>query len=59
VQTGNHASIHKQSLTAEKKKGIIKRIPYWIYILIAFLAALLMSLHYLGLLEPIKCLFKR
>jgi len=59
VQTGNHASIHKQSLTAEKKKGIIKRIPYWIYILIAFLAALLTSLHYLGLLEPIKRLFTR
>jgi len=59
LQIAHDASIREQPVTDEKKKGIIKRIPYWIYILIAFLAALLTSLHYLGLLEPIKRLFTR
>jgi hypothetical protein len=39
----------------DKKLGIFKRIPYWIYILTIFFAALLTCLYYiLGWLEPIK-----
>jgi len=59
VQAGNlqivqGASIQENVGTKEKNKGIFKRIPYWIYILTLFFAALLTCLYYLGWLEPIK-----
>ncbi|MFB0552225.1 MAG: hypothetical protein ACETWQ_02820 [Phycisphaerae bacterium] len=38
----------------EKTKDVFRRIPYWIYILTLFFAALLTCLYYLGGLEPIK-----
>jgi hypothetical protein len=50
LQIGHDATIKKGVMAGEKKKGILRRIPYWIYILISFLAALLT----LGWLEPIK-----
>jgi hypothetical protein len=50
VQTGDYASIHKHLVTAEKKKGIFRRIPYWIYILICLFASLITILEW----EPIK-----
>ena len=59
VQTGNNASIHKQTVTAEKKKGILRKIPRWIYYILGALAALLTVLHLLGLFEPIRRLFTR
>jgi hypothetical protein len=36
-----------------------KRIPYWIYILTLFFAALLTCLFYLGCLEPIKAFISK
>jgi hypothetical protein len=45
--------------TKEKNKGIFKRIPYWIYILTLFFAALLTCLYYLGWLEPIKAFISK
>jgi hypothetical protein len=62
VQTGNHASIHKQTVIVEKKKGILRRIPYWIYILTGFLATLLGVFYYLdyfGWLDPIKAFISK
>ncbi len=50
VQTGDYASIHKHPVTAEKKKGIFRRIPYWIYILICLFASLITILEW----GPIK-----
>jgi hypothetical protein len=41
-------------LKPAERKGILRKIPYWIYIFILFLAALLTCLYYLGWLEPIK-----
>jgi hypothetical protein len=54
LQIGDHASIHKHDSTEEKKKCILRKIPYWIYILTLFFAALLTCLYYLGWLGPIK-----
>jgi hypothetical protein len=54
LQVGNNARINKYEKTGEKEKGILRRIPYWIYILVCFLAALLTCLYYLGWLEPFK-----
>lgn len=54
LQTGDNASAHKQVVGEEKKKGILRRIPYWIYLLVSFLAALLAILHYVGWLAPNK-----
>ncbi|MGA2678059.1 MAG: hypothetical protein ABSF37_02020 [Sedimentisphaerales bacterium] len=54
LQTGDNASAHKQVVGEEKKKGIFRRIPYWIYLLVSFLAALLAILHYMGWLAPNK-----
>jgi hypothetical protein len=57
LQVGDYASIHKYPKI--KKKGILKRIPRWIYYILGTLAALVTVLHLLGLLEPIKRLFTR
>jgi hypothetical protein len=57
LQVGDYASIHKYPKI--KKKGILKRIPRWIYYVLGTLAALVTVLHLLGLLEPIKRLFTR
>lgn len=59
LQIAQDAYIHEQLVPEQKKKGIIKKIPYWIYILTAFLATLLTSLHYLGWLEPIKAFIRK
>ena len=59
VQAGNlqivqGASFQQNVEPNEKNKEIFKRILYWIYNLILFLAALLTCLHLLGWLELIK-----
>ncbi len=54
LQTGDNASAHKQVVGEEKKKRILRRIPYWIYLLVSFLAALFAILHYMGWLAPNK-----
>jgi hypothetical protein len=64
VQAGNlqiaqDASIHEQSVIKEKKKGILRKTPRWIYYILGTLAALLTILHLLGWLEPIRRLFTR
>ena len=46
IQTGDSASIHKHVESEGKKKGILSRIPYWIYLLVSFLAALFACIHY-------------
>jgi hypothetical protein len=46
LQTGDNASAHKHIGNEEKKKGIFSRIPYWIYLLVSFLAALFACIHY-------------
>lgn len=46
LQVGDNARIYKQEKTEEKKKGIFSRIPYWIYLLVSFLAALFACIHY-------------
>lgn len=51
LQVGDNARIYKQEKTEEKKKGILRRISYWIYFLVSFLAALLAILHYSGWLK--------
>jgi len=59
LQIAQDASIHEQSVIKEKKKGILGRIPRWIYYILGTLAALLTILHLLGWLEPIRHLFTR
>jgi hypothetical protein len=54
LQIAHDASIHKRSITAEKKKGILIRLLKIIGAIVGFLAALLGILNYLGWLEPIK-----
>jgi hypothetical protein len=56
VQTGNHASIHKQTVTAEKKKGILKKLLKW---LVGIIGAIIVSiiadiLGHFGWFERIK-----
>jgi hypothetical protein len=51
LQVGGNARIYKHEKTEDKKKGILRRIPYWIYLLVSFLAALLAILHYSGWLK--------
>jgi hypothetical protein len=46
-QAGRDASIHKQTVTAEKKKGNIKKILKTIAAVVGFLAALLTIFNYL------------
>jgi len=53
------ASFQENIGIKEKNKGILKKIPYWIYILTLFFAALLTCLYYLGWLEPIKAFIYR
>lgn len=48
LQVGDNTRIYKQEKTGEKKKGILRRIPYWIYILVSFLAALLAVFYHFG-----------
>ncbi len=59
VQTGDYSSIHKQTITAEKKKGIFIRLLKIIGAIVGFLVALLGILHYLGWLEPVKALISK
>jgi hypothetical protein len=59
LQIGNNLSIREDVRNEEKKICILKRIPYWIYILALFFAALLTCLFYLGWLEPIKAFIYR
>jgi hypothetical protein len=46
LQTGDNASTYKHIGNEEKKKGILNKIPYWIYLLVSFLAALFACIHY-------------
>jgi hypothetical protein len=46
LQTGDNASAHKHVGSEEKKKGILSRIPYWVYLLVSFLSALFACIHY-------------
>jgi hypothetical protein len=59
LQIAQDAYIHEQLVPEEKKKGILRKIPRWIYYILGTLAALVGILHRLGLLEPIKRLFTR
>lgn len=43
----------------KKMRAIIKKIPYWIYILVRFFAALLTCLSLLGWLESFKVFFSK
>ena len=54
LQTGDNAFTHRHVGDEEKKKGILRRIPYWIYLLVSFLAALLAIFHHMGWLAPNK-----
>jgi hypothetical protein len=57
LQVGDYASIHKHPKI--KKKGILRKIPRWIYYILGTLAALVGILHHFGWLEPIRRLFSR
>ena len=46
LQVGDNARIYKHEKTEEKKKGILSRIPYWVYLLVSSLAALFACIHY-------------
>jgi len=56
VQTGNHASTHKQTVTAEKKKGILKKILKW---LVGIIGTIVVTdiLSDLGLIKWIRIVF--
>jgi len=65
VQTGNHASIHKQTVTTEKKKGILKKLLKWLVGVIgAIVVGIIVTvvtdiLGDFGWIERIKRLFTR
>ena len=54
MQTGDDASIHKNSDTEKKKKGIFRRLWWIIAGVVAFLGSVLGVLDKLGWLEPVK-----